>query len=516
MPFVSAKKEDTIKAEKLANSLANKNYTSFWSIVTSIRSDKCSLPPSIVSASGTDNVCHMWYNNYSTLFNSVKPTCNINDNFIVKHCNLLKDDVYLVTPDEVQSIINCMSCGKAADHFGLQLEHYLYASPNYFNILSLYFSSMLCHGYMPSHSVISPVVKDKNGDISDSANYRLIALVTIFSKILEDIFVSRINESFTGTPNQFGFKKNHSTFMPVLTLKDILNFYLLHGSNMHVAFIDITQILWGGILSKTFSISNGVRQGGVLSPLLFNIYINDLSALLNKTTVGCCLGPSLVDHLLYADDIVLCAASAKDLQILLNLCSSYAVKHDIVYNNIMSQIMCFEIYKPFINSPSFTLSGMVLTYTSHYKYLAHLISNDMQDDKDILKHVRSIYAKANLIRRKFSSTQIPTKIMLFNAFCSPIYGCQLRYLWRKDSFHRLCIAYNNALRLILNKPPWNSASELFVKHGAHSLNVVIRKQQYSSLLLLQNSENLFIKAFVNSDRFLQSPLMLKWRAELYL
>ncbi|XP_065645642.1 uncharacterized protein LOC136076104 [Hydra vulgaris] len=217
-----------------------------------------------------------------------------------------------------------------------------------------------------------------------------------------------------------------------------------------------------------------ILWGGILSPLLFNIYINDLSVLLKKTTVDCCLGPSLVNHLLYADDIVLCAPSAKGLQILLDLCSSYAVKHGIVYNNIKSQIMFFEIYKPLINSAHFTLSGMVLTYTSQYKYLGHLISNDMQDDKDILKHVRSMYARANLICRKFSSAQIQTKIMLFNAFCSPIYGYQLWYLWRKDSFLCLCVAYNNALRLILNKPPWNSASELFVKHGAHSLNVVIR------------------------------------------
>ncbi|XP_065652786.1 uncharacterized protein LOC136080105 [Hydra vulgaris] len=358
-----------------------------------------------------------------------------------------------------------------------------------------------------SHSVSSPVVKYKNGDISDSANYYPIALVTIFSKILEHIFVSRINESFTGTPNQFAFKKIHSTFMPVFILKDILNFYLSHGSNMHVAFIDISKA-FGRVRFDTLFTKSKIISGVTLRLII-------VCVLLNKTTVGCCLGP-LVNHALYADDIVLCAPSAKGLQILLDLCSSYAVKHDIVYNNIKSQIMFFEIYKPLINSPSFTLSGMVLTYTSHYKYLGHLISNDMQDDKDILKHVCSIYAKANLIRRKFSSIQIQTKIMLFNAFCSPIYGCQLWYLWRKDSFHCLCVAYNNALCLILNKPPWNSASELFVKHGAYSLNVVIRKQQYSSLLLLQNSENLVIKAFVNSDRFLQSPLMFKWRAELYL
>ena len=108
------------------------------------------------------------------------------------------------------------------------------------------FSSMFCHGYMPidaAHSVMSPVVKDKSGAISDSANYRPIALVTntIFSKILEHIIVSRIDRCFVGSHNQFGFKKYHSTVMPVLILKDIINVYLSHGSNMHLAVIDISK-----------------------------------------------------------------------------------------------------------------------------------------------------------------------------------------------------------------------------------------------------------------------------------
>jgi len=48
--------------------------------------------------------------------------------------------------------------------------------------------------------------------------------------------------------------------------------------------------------------------------------------------------------------------------------------------------------------------------------------------------------------RKFHSTQLPTKVMLFNAFCSPKYGCQLQCHFRKDSFNCLRVAYNNALR----------------------------------------------------------------------
>jgi len=101
----------------------------------------------------------------------------------------------------------------------------------------------------------------------------------------------------------------------------------------------------------------------------------------------------------------------------------------------------------------------------------------------------------------FLESSAQHKVMLFNAFCSPIYVCQLWCHFRKDSFNRLRVAYNNALRLLLNVPPWSSASDLFVKHGAHSFYSIIRKQQYSLLLSLVKSENLLIKSFVESDKF---------------
>lgn len=95
-----------------------------------------------------------------------------------------------------------------------------------------------------AYSVISPVVKDKSGDISDYANYHPIALVTIFSKILEHIIVSCVDKYLVVTHNQFGFK-HHGTLMPVLILKDIVHFYISHGSNMHLAFIDVVKLLTG-------------------------------------------------------------------------------------------------------------------------------------------------------------------------------------------------------------------------------------------------------------------------------
>jgi len=62
------------------------------------------------------------------------------------------------------------------------------------------------------------------------------------------------------------------------------------------------QIKWGKHFSELFHVSNGVRQGGVLSPYLFAVYLDDLSNELNNIKAGCYLGEVLLNHLMFADD----------------------------------------------------------------------------------------------------------------------------------------------------------------------------------------------------------------------
>ena len=171
-------------------------------------------------------------------------------------------------------------------------------------------------------------------------------------------------------------------------------------------------IIWESVLSEFFPVNNGVRQGGILSPLLFNMYMNDLSICLRKLPVGCCCGDMVVNHLMYADDIVLLAPSAKGMQRILNTIYAYGNDFDIVFNVTKSQVMFYDALK--MGEPINMFLGdtaMTTRTTQSYKYMGHIITNTLSDTADIGEQIRVLYGRSNLLLRKFHlcSEHVKTK-----------------------------------------------------------------------------------------------------------
>ena len=100
-------------------------------------------------------------------------------------------------------------------------------------------------------------------------------------------------------------------------------------------------VRWGATLTH-FTVSNGVKQGGIISPVLFNVYMNDLSIALNSSGIGGYLGAAFLNHLCYADDLCLISLSSNGMQQLLNICQSCAINHQPLYNGAKS---CFYVSK---------------------------------------------------------------------------------------------------------------------------------------------------------------------------
>ena len=107
----------------------------------------------------------------------------------------------------------------------------------------------------------------------------------------------------------------------------------------------VFTVKWGSKKSDAFHVTCGVRQGGVLSPYLFNLYLNDLLLFLNDSCKGCIIGAKLVNNIyyMYADDFVILCPSVKERTHVLAVCSCYAFSHDIIFKTEKHNVCCSKV-----------------------------------------------------------------------------------------------------------------------------------------------------------------------------
>ena len=126
-----------------------------------------------------------------------------------------------------------------------------------------------------------------------------------------------------------------------------------------------------------------------MSPLLFNFYVNDLSVQLQKLPVGCCCGDMVVNHLMYADDIVLLAPSGNGMQTIIDTTYAYGNAYYIIFNITKSQVMFYDTLK-IGEAANIMLGDTVLNVVQTYMYLGHIITNNLSDEADMEDKMRGL------------------------------------------------------------------------------------------------------------------------------
>ena len=181
---------------------------------------------------------------------------------------------------------------------------------------------------------------------------------------------------------------------------------------------------WGKSMSGTSTVSNGVKQGGVLSPILFIIYVDELLSRLQMTKVGCHVGHTFCGALGYADDVTLLAPSVSAMNCLLKTCQTFAEEYHVKFNAIKSKYLFFgnNSLKP-VTSPFF-LNGSNIEFVEYDKHLGNCFG--MHSKEALIDQAINVFnCKVNMVCTHFAHLNYVCKYKLFKTYCMPLYGSQL-------------------------------------------------------------------------------------------
>ena len=314
----------------------------------------------------------------------------------------------------------------------------------------------------------------KKGDKSDPNNYRSISLLNILSKVFTGLLQKRLmiwcdNENII-SEFQFGFRSNHSTIDSIFIHNTLIHSQLSKKrKKLYTCYIDFTkafdsvvwEILWRKLahmgisenskflkmlkaiyasvtsqiltpfgLTPTVQLFRGLRQGCLLSPLLFSLFINDIKKHLEEVDGHeMFLGNISITHLLFADDLVLFSQTPIGLQRFLNCLEKYCARFHLTINLSKTCIIVFRRGGKPAKSEKWFIKNHPISVVSQFKYLGIVFSPTgswFHAQKDLANRAR----KAMFLIKKFvAKTRFRNPLILFKIFDScvlPIlnYGCE--------------------------------------------------------------------------------------------
>ena len=277
-----------------------------------------------------------------------------------------------------------LKLGKKEEN-GLFTNHLIYGSDRLIVMITLLFNSMLVHGIAPDDLLLGtmiPLIKNSRAAKQCSDNYRALTIGTGMSKLLDKVILDEQKDALETSDLQFGYKEKLSTTMCSFMVLETIEYYKSKGSNVHVLLLDASkafdrvdyiklfnklvkkgmcpltirlllnmyiqqklQVKWNNHTTYKFNVTNGVRQGGVLSPFLFSVYMDELLVTLKNNGVGCHMGHHFVGAFGYADDIILLCPSLEGMREMVKICEDYATLHNILFNGKKSVYLIFGDYK---------------------------------------------------------------------------------------------------------------------------------------------------------------------------
>lgn len=484
--------EEKIKNENFVRNLNNKNYKEFWNDIS--KTKKCNNNSLNVIDNVRDNkaAANLFSKNFRKIFDKLgKNLSDADQVFVDLRKTKLGEIINHFTRRDVHNAIKKLKCSLGYDR--IHSNHIKLSPESFERLIAVLFSSFLLHGFIALDilgGVINPTVKDRHGNLCNSDNYRPVMMSSVFLKLLEYCILNKIKDSIRLNDRQHGFRENYSTSSAGFVLKETVLSYINSKSNVYACFMDISKafdtvshrllmkkllqygipaiyvnvikywysnqrvnVRYGSEYSDEWSICNGVRQGGVLSGLFFNIYIDSLLDKISNSKFGCRLGIIASNIIAYADDIVLLAPSPHSLQMLIDVAYDEACLLELSFNYSKSKCLIFKHSRDRRDPVgTFVIGNSSIEVVTTFKYLGYMLNNRLTNVDDISKTRDRFYKEFNCILRKFSFADIRVKLFLFKSYCIHLYGCEL-WFYNHQSLSCLksfAVAYHKAIKKLLD------------------------------------------------------------------
>ena len=388
----------------------------------------------------------------------------------------------------------------------------------------------------------------KEGDQDDPNNYRGITVASALAKILaimmNERIIAKLEEEKIIKQNQIAFQKKSRPADHLFVLKNIFQNYTSKGKKLFTCFVDFRKaydsvwrtgmyykLIKSGInintvklikdmydktsqtlkmnnkITEAFSTHKGVRQGCVLSPILFNVFINDLPEIFDADCSPVMLGDTRISCLMFADDIVMLSESKEGLENGLKQLQGYTQDWNLSLNTKKTKIMVIQNTgkMPTIN---IKFDGQTLGVVDRYKYLGTIISRtgNFKLNENYLKG-KGLRARYAITKSIGLDCKVSTLLRIFQRMVEPIllYNCEVALAcipktWTLEKFKvkmwegkEIDKVLKGFIRQILGLNKKTSNMGILAETGKYPLSVNIYVQMMKYWVRLLTTDSLLLK-----------------------
>lgn len=363
-----------------------------------------------------------------------------------------------ITEEEVEATLKKLKRNKAPGPDRIPIEFFQLFGGELLTRLTAMLQDLWVNSFVPDSLNVSCLVSVfKKGDPTDTNNYRGISLIDSLGKILITLLTTRLQQTLEDQniliKGQSGFRSGEEAVAQALALYEIIKRRQNVSLDTFALFLDYekafdsvpheglfrkmdilgirgrmlafvralymnSQVMVksnDGSTSTAFDLQKGVRQGCPMSPILFNIYINDMfegskgcKIPKNRPSQGATPRVSYlkdrVPGLLFADDAAILANSAKELGRIMRKVCVWSNRMDLTFGIAKCGLMCFTGRLPannpdhiFSNKDKWSINGTSIPVVSHYTYLGL----DFYPDLDMKKMIAPRLTKGRNVLRQF-------------------------------------------------------------------------------------------------------------------